>query len=85
MVHNDFVGGLRITAIAVPETVWMMLLLWIGLLALSFKGNMYGAVGSIIGMMFGILMIPLVGVWLGLILIFLNIYILYKSIWEEHP
>ena len=73
------------TAVAVPETVWMMLLLWIGLLALSFKCNMYGAVSSIIGMMFGILMIPLVGVWLGLILIFLNVYILYKSIWEEHP
>lgn len=65
------------------ETVWMMLLLWLGLLAMSGKGNMYGAAGAIVGMMFGILMIPLVGSWLGIVLIFLNIYILYTSIWEE--
>lgn len=70
-------------SVVVPETVWVLLLTWLGLLAMSSKGNMYGAAGAIVGMMFGILMMPIVGAWMGIVLIFLNIYILYKSIWEE--
>jgi predicted membrane protein len=62
----------------------MMLLIWIGLLALSGgKDNAFlGAAAAIVGLMFGVLMIAAVGAWLGIVLIFLNIYILYKSIME---
>ena len=67
----------------ISDSTWLILLIWLGLLALSIREKYYGAIGAIIGILFGLLLMPSVSQWLGLIMIFLNIYIFYKSLFEE--
>jgi uncharacterized membrane protein len=67
----------------IPDSIWLILLIWLGLLALSIKEKYLGAMGALIGILFGLLLMPLVNQWLGLIVIFVNFYILYATLFSE--
>jgi predicted membrane protein len=71
----------------ISETIWLILVLWIGLLAFSRRGNLYGGAAGMVGVLLALMLLSVVGIWLGIILIFFNIYVLYKAIFEggEHP
>jgi len=67
------------------ETFWFLLVVWIGLIALSRTNKAIGAFGSLLGMFFGIMLVTAIGFWVGIIIIGLNIYLLYDAILVEHP
>lgn len=68
---------------AMPESIWLILLIWLGLLALGIREHYVAALGSLIGILFGLILMPLVSSWFGLIVIFVNIYIFYRSLFSE--
>lgn len=68
---------------SIPDAIWLMLLLYLGFMLFGRKDQTVAAMGSMIGLIFGILLMAYIGVWIGIVLILLNIYLLYKAILVE--
>jgi len=63
---------------------WFMLALWFSMMIISYfsKLKYLTTISSLLGIIFGIIIIPESSL-LSLVLIFLNIYVLYDSIFGE--
>jgi len=64
----------------IDDSIWMMLVVWIALLALSRRNQILGCGAGIVGVMFGLLLVPALSSWIGIVLVFINIYVLYDAI-----
>jgi len=69
--------------VEISATIWLLVVLWIGLLAFSRRGNLVGAASGIVGIFLGMALMSLIGPWIGIVLIFLNLYLMYKAIFDE--
>jgi len=67
-------------AAGVTEAMWFILIIWLVLIALGLKEPYYATIGSLIGIMFSLMLMSAISHWLGIILVFMNIYICYASL-----
>jgi nicotinamide riboside transporter PnuC len=66
----------------IAESTWLILLVWLGLLALSIREKYYGVMGSLIGVLLGFILMGSITKWFGLIFVFLNIYVFYHCLFS---
>lgn len=71
--------------ITIAETTWFVFILWIALIAVGLSERIIAAFGAIIGLFFGILLVNDAAIWIGLPVLGLNIYLLYKAVFVEQP
>lgn len=66
------------------DSTWLTLFIWLGLLALGTVKEQYlGAMGGLVGILFGFILITNVSGWLGIIVIFINFYVFYHFLFTE--
>ena len=64
----------------IDETIWLILILWLGLIAFSKRNIMLGASAGMVGVFFGLILIQVVYLWFGLIVVALSIYLMYDAV-----
>ena len=68
------------------EEVWLILVLWIGLLAFSRRNQIIGGFAGMMGIIFGLMLIsviPSMGIVFGTLMIGLNLYVMFDAIFVE--
>jgi len=64
----------------IADTTWMILIVWIALIAFSKRSIMLGAGAGMVGVFFGLMMIQTVSLWFGLIIVAISIYVAYEAV-----
>jgi len=73
----------NMTTVVIPDTVWLLLIVWIVLIAFSHRDQIIGAFSGIFGIIFALYIMPTFGLWVGLVLLFVNFYLLYRALLVE--
>jgi len=68
--------------LVIPELYWFILVLWAVWLIIVFKYDKFFFKGTagMIGIFYGLLLIQDINIWIGLIIIFTGVYLIYEMI-----